>query len=126
LLLSHFVERDGIGKDGMTEDELWQDPKSPQGARLASLDERLAKAQAEEAARTGIVQPDANYRLGMRVLGELIGAPFGGAVIGLVLDRWLGTKPWLLLALLFLGLAVGIRNVIRISKTPMGPGPGAS
>ena len=37
----------------MTEDEPWQDPKSPQDARLASLDERLARAQAEEAARSG-------------------------------------------------------------------------
>ena len=37
----------------MTEDEPGQDPKSPQDARLASLDERLARAQAEEAARSG-------------------------------------------------------------------------
>jgi ATP synthase protein I len=113
-------------KDGMTEDEPRQDPELPRNARHSSLDERLSAARQAEAKRTGIAQPDANYRLGMRVLGELIGAPFGGAVIGLVLDRWLGTKPWLLLALLFLGLCVGIRNVIRISKMPMGPGPGAS
>ena len=37
----------------MAEDEPRQDPKSPQDARLASLDERLRQAQAEEAARTG-------------------------------------------------------------------------
>ena len=37
----------------MAEDEPRQDPKSPQDARLASLDERLARAQAEEAERTG-------------------------------------------------------------------------
>lgn len=110
----------------MAENEPRQDPELSPEARLSSLDERLRDAKRAEAKRTGIAKPDANYRLGMRVLGELIGAPFGGAVIGLVLDRWLGTKPWLLLALLLLGLGVGIRNVIRISKTPLGPGPGAS
>jgi len=113
-------------KDGMTEDEPRQDPELSRNGPRSSLDERLRAAKQAEAKRTGIAKPDANYRLGMCVLGELIGAPFGGAVIGLVLDRWLGTKPWLLLALLFLGFCVGIRNVIRISKMPMGPGPGTS
>jgi ATP synthase protein I len=109
----------------MTEDEPRQDPELPRDARLQSLDERLRQAQQVEAKRAGIVKPDDNYRLGMRVLGELIGAPFGGAVIGFVLDRALGTRPVFLLALLFLGFGVGIRNVIRLSKTPPGPGPGA-
>ena len=72
--------------------------------------------------RTASMKPDANYRQGMRVLGELIGAPFGGAVIGFVLDRWLGTQPWLLMVLLVLGFGVGIRNVVRISKTPPNSG----
>ena len=110
----------------MAENEPWQDPRLPEDARLTSLDQRLKQAQEKEARRTGTAKPDANYRQGMRVLGELIGAPFGGAVIGFVLDRWLGTKPWLLLVLLVLGFGVGIRNVVRISKAPPGSGSGAS
>jgi ATP synthase protein I len=113
-------------KDGMAEDEPWQDPKSPQDARLASLDERLARAQVEEAERTGITKPDGDYRQGMRVLGELIGPPFGGAVFGLVLTSWLGTGRWLFLVLLFVGFGIGIRNVVRISKTPPSSGSGPS
>jgi ATP synthase protein I len=93
---------------------------------LAALDERLRQAQAEETVRTTRKRPDENVRLGQRVLGELIGAPLGGGIIGWLLDRWLGTSPWLLLAMLFLGFGVGIRNVIRISQTPPGRGPGAS
>ena len=104
----------------MAENEPWQDPRLPEDARLTSLDRRLKQAQADEAARTSIPRPDASYRLGMRVLGELIGAPVGGAVVGWVLDRLLGTFPWLLLAMLFLGFGVGFRNVIRLSKTPPG------
>ncbi|MDT9600447.1 AtpZ/AtpI family protein [Sphingosinicella rhizophila] len=110
----------------MTENEPRQDPELSQDARLSSLDERLRDARLAEAKRTIIAKPDANYRQGMRVLGELLGAPFGGAVIGLVLDRWLGTEHWLLLVLLVFGFGIGIRNVIRISKTPPGSGPGAS
>jgi ATP synthase protein I len=110
----------------MAEDEPRQDPELPRDARLSSLDERLRDARLMEAKRTGTTKPDANYRQGMRVLGELFGAPFGGAVIGLVLDRWLGTGHWLLLALLVLGFGIGLRNVIRISRTPPGSGPGAS
>jgi ATP synthase protein I len=110
----------------MTEDDVRHDPELPQDARLSSLDKRLADAKLKEAERTGTAKPDANYRQGMRVLGELFGAPFGGAVIGLVLDRWLGTGHWLLLALLVIGFGVGIRNVIRVSKTPPGSSPGAS
>lgn len=108
----------------MTEDET-QDPELPKDARLSSLDERLKEAKLAEAQRTGIAKPDNNYRLGMRVLGELIGAPFGGAVIGLVLDRWLGTGPWLFLVLLLTGFGVGIRNVIRISNASTGSRPDA-
>ena len=110
----------------MAEDEPQREPGFPEDARLTSLDRRLRQAQEKEAGRTRAAKPDANYRLGMRVLGELIGAPFGGAVIGFVLDRWLGTEPWLLLVLLILGFGVGIRNVVRISKTPPGSGSGAS
>ena len=109
----------------MPESEPPQDPELPKDARLNSLDERLKRAQLAEAKRSGSVRPDDNYRLGMRVLGELIGAPFGGAVIGFVLDRFFDTRPLFLLALLFLGFGVGIRNVIRLSKTRPGNGPGA-
>jgi ATP synthase protein I len=110
----------------MTENEPQQDPELPQDARLSSLDERLREARQTEAQRAGKAKPDAIIVSAMRVLGELVGAPFGGAVIGFVLDRWFGTGPWLLLVLLFVGFGVGIRNFIRISKTPPGQGPGAS
>jgi ATP synthase protein I len=109
----------------VAEDGPREDPDLPEDARLTSLDQRLRKAQQKEAKRAGIAKPDENYRLGMRVLGELIGAPFGGAVFGFVLDRLFDTRPLFLVVLLLLGFGVGIRNVIRLSKTPPGNGPGA-
>jgi ATP synthase protein I len=104
-------------KDGMAEDEPWQDPKSPQDARLASLDERLARAQAEEAERTAgsrWTAPLTSKTEGGRILSVLFGYPLGSALIGWVIDRWAGTS-WVVLAMLFLGFGAAIREVWKIS-----------
>lgn len=102
----------------MTEDERARAPELQEDARLTSLEERLKAAQADEAERTGRNRKpaDANYRLGNQVLSYLIGGPLGGALVGWVLDRLLGTSPWLLIIMLLLGFVVGFRNIIRISS----------
>jgi ATP synthase protein I len=89
----------------------------PSDARLASLEERLKRAQTAEAERTGTHggHTDANYREGSRVLSYLLGGPLGGALVGWVLDRMLGTFPWIMLAMLFLGMAAGFRSIMKIS-----------
>ena len=69
-------------------------------------------------------QPDANYQAGQLVLSQLVGCPLGGGIVGWLLDRWFGTKPWLMLVMLFLGFAVGVWNVIRISNNAQSKAPG--
>ena len=108
----------------MAEDETDEVPKLPPDARLESLDERLDRLQQAEAKRTAKRQPDANYQAGQLVLSQLVGCPLGGGIVGWLLDRWFGTKPWLMLILLFLGFAVGIWNVIRISNNSQSKAPG--
>jgi len=103
------------GRD-MAEDETEEAPKLPPDARLESLDRRLDKMQQAEAKRTAKREPDSSYRTGQLVLSHLVGAPAGGFIIGLLLDRWLGTQPWLMLTMLFLGFAAGFINVMRISN----------
>jgi ATP synthase protein I len=101
----------------MTAGDPGQDPKLPEDPRLGSLDERLKQAQADEAERTGRNREgaDRNDQLCNRVLSYLIGGMLGGAVIGWALDRLLGTSPWLLLILLFLGTAAGFWSIIKLS-----------
>ena len=100
------MENGESGRDPIEEDK-----------RLDSLKERLQQAGQDEAVRTGRDQKgvDEGYRLGNRVLAELIGGIAGGLLIGWVLDLLFGTKPWLLLAFLFLGIISAFRNIIRIS-----------
>jgi ATP synthase protein I len=107
----------------MAEDEPAEAPKLPEDARLGSLEQRLERLQQAEAKRTRVRAPDASYRAGQLVLSHLIGAPAGGFIIGFLLDRWLGTKPWAMLVMLFAGFAVGVMNVMRISRTPPGNRP---
>ena len=88
-------------------------------ARIDALEARLKSAQEREQLR---VQPkagtgtDANYRMGNRVLAELIGGIGGGAFLGWVIDHFAGTSPWGLLVVMFLGIIVAFRNIFRISN----------
>ena len=87
--------------------------------RIDALEKRLQAAKEREEERnrpaTG-VGADANYSMGNRVLAELIAGIGGGAFIGWVIDHFAGTSPWGLLVMLFLGIIVAFRNIIRISN----------
>ena len=88
-------------------------------ARIDALEARLAAAREREAERNkpvGGAEADANYRMGNRVLAELIGGIGGGAFIGWVIDRFAGTSPWGLLAVMVLGIVVSFRNIIRMAS----------
>ncbi|RVT94580.1 AtpZ/AtpI family protein [Sphingomonas crocodyli] len=102
----------------MTQNDPGQDPASGGDDRLASLDERLQAARDAETVRTAPQhrKPEKGYSQGNRVLSELIAGPAGGALLGWLFDRWLGTAPWLLLGMMVLGIVIAFRNIIRISN----------
>ena len=88
-------------------------------ARIDALEGRLkaAREREEERNRPGNHGAgDANYRMGSRVLSELIGGIGGGALVGWVIDHFAGTSPWGLLVMMFLGIIVAFRIIIRISS----------
>jgi ATP synthase protein I len=124
LLAPNQGRGDAQGRSMVT-DETGEDPKLPPDARLGSLEERLDRAQQAEAAKTRKRQADPTARISQQLFGHLIGAPFGGGLIGWGLDSLFGTFPVMFLLLLFFGFGVGVRNVMRLSKTPPGSGPGS-
>ena len=109
----------------MVTDETDEAPKLPPDARLESLDRRLDAAQQAEAEKTAKTRGNPSARISQQLFGHLIGAPFGGGLIGWGLDSLFGTFPMLFLLMLFFGFGVGVRNVMRLSKTPPGSGPAA-
>ena len=105
-----------------------EEPHSPKDARLTSLDERLDRIKAEDAAEEKRRMTAESQRVirsaGQRILSVLIGYPLGGALIGWVLDQWQQTLPWWTLGLMFLGFGLAFREVLRTAKQDPKSGPG--
>ncbi|HEX8364496.1 MAG TPA: F0F1 ATP synthase assembly protein I [Allosphingosinicella sp.] len=112
-----FSSRGRTWKNGMAESDPRQDDQSPPDARLASLDERIRRAKADEAARTHLpgTRQGRGQAQGMRILSVLISYPLGSALIGYAIDRMAGTRAiWV--AMLFVGFGVAMWEVWKISK----------
>ncbi|MFQ5955418.1 MAG: AtpZ/AtpI family protein [Kiloniellales bacterium] len=84
---------------------------------LDELNERLREARARSERHGdgpgGKARAAEGLGLGLRVATELVAALVVGVGIGLLLDYWLGTKPWMLVVFFFLGAAAGFLNVYR-------------
>ena len=101
----------------MSEEESGREPIG-EDARIDALEQRLqaAREREDQRNRPQVQGADANYRLGSRVLAELLGGIGGGALIGWVIDRFAGTAAWGQVVMMFLGIIVSFRNIIRISN----------
>jgi len=94
----------GIGQ------EVGLDERDPDGA-LSEIETRIQQARAENEPKT-----EQNYSsagVAFRIGVDLISGVAFGVVVGLALDSWLDTTPWMMILLILLGTAAGIRNVIR-------------
>jgi ATP synthase protein I len=103
----------------MNDDPTAREPLG-EDARLDALDERLRAAREQEEQRTRSAkggEADANYRAGNRVLTDLLGGIVGGVFLGWVVQQvFPSTAPWGLLVMMFLGIFVAFRNIIRMSN----------
>jgi len=85
---------------------------------LEELNARLREARKEADAVAGRSRRGAGAQSGlalaMRIGIELVAALIVGGGIGLLLDRWLNTTPWLMLVFFFLGAAAGFMNIYRV------------
>jgi ATP synthase protein I len=86
--------------------------------RLDDLGKRIEAAKDRRRHRSGGQQTYSTSGLGvgLRIATELVAALAVSVGIGIVLDRWLGTTPWLLIVFFILGAATGFRNVVRVAN----------
>ncbi|GAO39374.1 hypothetical protein SCH01S_29_00620 [Sphingomonas changbaiensis NBRC 104936] len=79
------------------------------------LDRRIAKAKA--ATQHGVTDAEGRAESRGWAIGiEFVGAVLVGAFAGYLLDKWLGTTPWLMIVLLILGFAAGLRRAMKTSN----------
>src|SRR5436190_21751521 len=84
---------------------------------LARLGERIDKARAQNVRNQPAVGDRAAMQqglgVGLRIGIELVVAIGVATALGWAIDRWLGTRPWGIIVLFFLGVAAGMLNVYR-------------
>jgi ATP synthase protein I len=84
---------------------------------LARLGERIDRARAERVQKQPAVADRSALQqglgLGFRIGIELVVAVGVATALGWAMDRWLGTRPWGIIVLFFLGVAAGMLNVYR-------------
>jgi ATP synthase protein I len=111
LVLWRGVTRDPRKTDGMTEG----DPRN-----LDQFDAKL-KAARDRIEGRGQGSKKGSYNdslagVGYRMSIELVVGICAGLGLGWLIDWQMGTKPWFMLIFMFVGLAAGIFNVVRLSK----------
>ena len=89
---------------------------APADPALESLDQRLAavrKTEDERLARDHAPLRDQGRTIGVQVASTMVGYPLGGIVIGWGLDQLFGTRPWIMIVLMFMAFAGACIQVIR-------------
>src|SRR5438132_9242467 len=94
---------------------------------LRRLGEDIEKARAQrvrtEPATGDRAALQGGLAVGLRIGIELVVAVVVATGLGWAIDRWLGTRPWGIIVLFFLGVAAGMLNVYRAVSgisTPVG------
>jgi ATP synthase protein I len=90
----------------------------PRQDRLKTFEQRLEKSLEGQRNKAG---PDAQEYsaagLAMRAVLELLVGIVVCMGLGWMADKYFGTAPWIMLALMPFGFAAGIVNVMRLSKS---------
>ena len=61
-------------------------------------------------------QPMSSLGTAFKMSTELVAHVVVGTIIGFILDKTFGTKPWLILIFFFIGVIAGIANVFKSAK----------
>ena len=91
--------------------------EDPPSESLKDLETRLKHLRDETRPREprgGANRPASGMGMAFTIATHLVAGLGVGAFLGYWLDRWLGTSPWLLIVLFFLGAGAGMMNVYRM------------
>ena len=98
--------------------------------RLRALEDRIAKAKGGEPQKPHQEEHYSQVSLAWRMVIELVAGLMIGFSMGYAIDWLLGTLPVFLVIFVFLGLAAGIKTMLRSAqemqrvREAQGPAPG--
>lgn len=84
--------------------------------RATDLGSRLNEVQRRRTPQASQRARGAAFGQAFRIAVELVVGVAVGGFIGWVLDRQLGTRPWLLIVFIILGFAAGMLNIVRTAQ----------
>ena len=87
-----------------------------QGERLAQLEARIEKLKSKDAPKPHMEEHYSQAQLAWRMVIELVAGIAIGFGVGYGLDSLLGTIPIFLVLFTLLGLAAGIKTMMRSAK----------
>ena len=76
----------------------------------------IAKKKVSKQNYTEKKQNPSSIGTAFKLSTDLVSAVAVGTIIGFILDKTFGTKPWLILIFFFVGVIAGIMNVIKSAK----------
>ena len=76
----------------------------------------IAKKKVQKRHSSNNKQNTSSIGTAFKLSTELVSAVAVGTIIGFILDKTFGTKPWLILIFFFVGVIAGIMNVIKSAK----------
>lgn len=85
---------------------------------IKELGKRLERMRSEvepPPSRPAVGPPQSGVGMAFALSSHLVAGLLVGGGIGYLLDRWLGTAPWMLVLFFFLGAAAGMLNVYRVA-----------
>ena len=80
----------------------------------------MRKAEDERLARDHAPLRDEGRAIGVQVASTMLGYPLGGIVIGWGLDQLFGTRPWIMIVLMFMAFAGAVIQVLRNNNNRQG------
>ena len=83
---------------------------------LEDLGSRLRKARGGNVSGNRGRLPDTRLGQALHLAIEMAAALAVGGGIGWLLDDWLGTRPWLFVVFIFVGIAAGILSAFRAAQ----------
>ena len=84
--------------------------------RLKALEERIKAAKGAQAPKPHMEKHYSQAQVAWRMVIELVAGLAIGFGIGYGLDALLGTRPWLMVLFIFLGLAAGVNVMLRTAR----------